>query len=86
VQNKPEPISMGVDMAAPVSLQPYQRLSLEGRARIDAQVDWLKDSGLITLEDLGGLVRIATITERGLDVVAGRATVTGVDRPTPKAR
>jgi hypothetical protein len=56
------------------------------RTRIDAQVDWLNDAGLVTVEDLSGRVRVVTITERGIDVASGRAVVAGVDRPTPKAR
>ena len=54
-----------------------------GRDRITSQCDLLADIGLVTQEDLGP-VRVITITARGLDVAAGRLSVTGVDRPTPK--
>lgn len=53
------------------------------RDRITAQCDWLAEHSLVTQEDLGP-VRIVTATQRGLDVAAGNAVVTGVDRPSPR--
>ncbi len=53
------------------------------RDRITSQCDWLCEQGLVTQEDLGS-VRIVSVTQRGVDVAAGRSTVTGVDRPSPR--
>ncbi len=43
---------------------------------------WLEEHRLVTLRALGDM-SIATLTERGLDVAAGRASVPGVQRPHP---
>jgi Fe2+ or Zn2+ uptake regulation protein len=52
--------------------------------QVRTQLAWLKEQGLLHLvEALPGLL-VATATERGLDVAAGRATVPGVRRPSPK--
>ncbi len=45
---------------------------------------WLEEQRLVTLLDLGG-VTVATLTERGADVAAGRSTIAGVQRPKPGA-
>jgi DNA-binding transcriptional ArsR family regulator len=52
------------------------------RLRID--LDWLGEQGLVRSREAGGL-RIATLTARGGDVSAGRANVTGVQRPRPRS-
>lgn len=52
------------------------------RAQIRTDLAWLAEQGLIALEDLEGLT-VATLTETGADVGAGRARVPGVKRPTP---
>jgi len=44
---------------------------------------WLQEQGLITVETPGA-VQIAKLTQRGLDVAAGRAVVPGVKRPGPE--
>lgn len=54
------------------------------RDKIETNLDWLKDQGLIDIETLGN-VRIAKIKARGIDIAAGNAQVTGVDRPSPGA-
>lgn len=51
-------------------------------ARIEADLAWLSDCGLVTLSGEGG-VTVATLTPRGLDVSTGRADVPGVARPQP---
>lgn len=43
---------------------------------------WLEEQGLISIEKPGG-VCIGTLTQRGMDVAAGRTTVPGVKRPGP---
>lgn len=50
--------------------------------RLQADVDWLEEQGLLKTEGVGG-VCIATLTQRGLDVAQGRANCTGVKRPMP---
>ena len=53
------------------------------RAVILADIEWLKEGGLVTTEDVHGIV-VATATHRGLDVAGGRAQHPGVNRPSPK--
>ena len=55
-----------------------------GRDRVRAEIDWLRDAGLVTVEGVGSLL-VATMTQRGLDVAEGRTTATGVKRPSPGA-
>jgi Fe2+ or Zn2+ uptake regulation protein len=55
------------------------------RDQVRTELAWLAEQGLVTNEDLRGMLIVATLTERGLDVASGRATVPGVQRPTPKA-
>lgn len=50
--------------------------------RIEADLAWLSDAGLVTLGGEGG-VTVATLTARGLDVSSGRTEVPGVARPQP---
>ena len=53
------------------------------RDKITGQVDWLQEQSLVKCEQIIG-VTVAEITQRGLDVANGLATVTGVARPSPK--
>jgi hypothetical protein len=46
------------------------------------ELAWLREQGLITVEDIYDTL-VATITQRGLDVANGLATVPGVNRPAP---
>ena len=55
-----------------------------GADRIEADLAWLSDSGLITLGREGD-VTVATLTARGMDVASGRTQVPGVARPQPGA-
>jgi Fe2+ or Zn2+ uptake regulation protein len=43
---------------------------------------WLQEQELVTVADLEGTA-LARITQRGLDVAAGRTSVPGVQRPGP---
>lgn len=45
---------------------------------------WLEEQGLVSLKRLAGDYLVATLTQRGLDVANGEATVIGVKRPAPK--
>ena len=54
------------------------------RDYVKTQLRWLGEQELVTLVDAGGVL-VATLTERGHDVVAGTARVDGVARPLPKA-
>jgi len=53
------------------------------RDQVIGDIDWLMDMGLVTREDIGSVV-IAKLTQRGAEVATGRATVTGVKRPSPQ--
>ncbi len=55
------------------------------RDQIRGEIAWLAEQGLVTADELPGGLVVATLTERGSDVASGRATVPGVQRPTPKA-
>lgn len=55
------------------------------RDQVRAQLAWLKEVGLVSLEEPVVSLTIATATQRGLDVAAGRASAPGVQRPSPKA-
>lgn len=52
------------------------------RDKMRAQLAWLSEQGLVTLEAVGHL-SVVMITERGIDVALGRATAPGVQRPAP---
>lgn len=51
---------------------------------VEADADWLKEQGLVTLEKLDLPITVLTLTVRGLDVSKGLATHPGVDRPQPR--
>ncbi len=44
---------------------------------------WLHDMGLVQVEEVSASVHTATITQRGIDVAAGRTRIAGVARPGP---
>ena len=53
------------------------------RDRVRNELAWLAEQGLIGIRDSAGYM-VATLTGRGADVAAGRATVPGVKRPGPR--
>lgn len=53
-----------------------------GLETIQADLAWLRDSGLATLREVGGIY-IATLTARGEDAARGRIHVPGVARQIP---
>lgn len=50
--------------------------------QVRGHLTWLEEQRLVKLADLGGMT-IATLTERGAEVAAGRAHIDGVQRPHP---
>lgn len=50
------------------------------RDQVKTELNWLAEQGALTLEDVGP-VMVATLTERGQDISAGRARVPGIKRP-----
>lgn len=50
---------------------------------IRTQLSWLKEQRLVEIEMVSDIY-VATITQRGLDVADGSATVPGVKRPGPR--
>lgn len=50
--------------------------------KVETDLAWLAEQGLVTVGHAEG-VTVATLTLRGADVGAGRATVPGVKRPEP---
>ncbi|MCM0018517.1 MAG: ArsR family transcriptional regulator [Tagaea sp.] len=53
------------------------------RAQIRTEIAWLEEQGLLRAQTFDTLI-VATLTERGEDAAAGRATVPGVKRPSAK--
>lgn len=52
------------------------------RDTVDADLAWLAEQGLATVEAVGA-VTVATLTRRGNDVATGQARCPGVARPGP---
>ena len=50
--------------------------------RLRTELDWLAEQGLITVEEIEGLL-VSKLTTRGEDVALGRTRVSGVARPRP---
>ena len=53
------------------------------RDQVKTALNWLAEQSLVETETLDGVV-VATLTARGGDVAAGRATVPGVQKPGPR--
>ena len=53
------------------------------RDQVNTALHWLAEQDLVEVSELGSVLT-ATITNRGLDVAAGRAVVPGVRRPGPR--
>jgi hypothetical protein len=54
------------------------------RDQVRGHLSWLAEQRLVTSVDAGHLT-VATLTERGGDVAAGRSVVDGVQRPSPRS-
>lgn len=50
--------------------------------QVRTDLAWLGEQGVVTVR-VAGEVTMATMTQRGADVAAGRANVPGVKRPLP---
>lgn len=50
--------------------------------QVRTDLAWLGEQGLVTTKSTGEIMQ-ATLTARGADAAAGRATVPGVKRPMP---
>lgn len=50
------------------------------RDQVKTDLRWLEEQQLLTVEEVGSVL-LATLSERGADVAAGRAVVPGVKRP-----
>lgn len=55
------------------------------RDQMRTNIAWLEEQRLVTLLRPTATLTVATITERGADVAAGRSIVAGVQRPSPSA-
>ncbi|WP_027366945.1 hypothetical protein [Desulfocurvibacter africanus] len=53
------------------------------RDQVATDAGWLQEQGLVRVEP-SGPVTLVRLTGRGEDVAAGRATVPGVRRPSPR--
>lgn len=54
------------------------------RDNLHTELHWLQEQGFVSLEEIS-TVFVVTLTQRGLDVSKGLATVPGVKRPGPGA-
>lgn len=50
------------------------------RDQVKTELHWLAEQGALTISDVGPVL-VATLTERGQDIAAGRARVPGIKRP-----
>lgn len=53
------------------------------RDQMRGHLSWLGEQRLVSTVDAGHLT-VATLTERGADVGAGRSVIDGVQRPSPR--
>ena len=56
-----------------------------GADRLRTELAWLDEQGAVTLAEVGSM-HVVALTERGADLVAGRATIPGLRRPAPHER
>lgn len=50
------------------------------RDQVKTELHWLGEQGAVSLDDIGPVL-VATLTERGQDIAAGRARCPGIKRP-----
>ena len=53
------------------------------RTRLRTDLAEMAEQGLVEIDEVGGELMTARLTDRGLDVAEGRSTVPGVARPRP---
>jgi len=67
-----------------VLAQSVQQLGLQcTRDQMRGHLAWLADQRAVTLVQATTFLSVATLTERGSDLAAGRSTIPGVQRPSP---
>lgn len=71
------------DSVIHTALEAYGHSVSRDQARTD--IAWLAEQGLISTEEIGDGVTVATLSQRGEDVAAGRAVAPGVKKPAPGA-
>lgn len=54
------------------------------RDTVRADLAWLEEQALVTLEQVAGRIQVATSTARGVEVATGQARHPGVKRPSPR--
>lgn len=54
------------------------------RDQMRGQIAWLAEQGLLTTDEPAAGLVVATLTERGADIVEARGQHPGVQRPSPK--
>lgn len=54
------------------------------RDQMRGELAWLAEQGLATIDEPSPGLIVATLTERGLDILTARGQHPGVQRPTPK--
>lgn len=75
--------SAGYQAAAPLLQQVLPGMGhAVGLDRVNTDLAWLAEQGLVTLDTAGGL-RLAMLTQSGEDVARGLSEVPGVARPRP---
>ncbi len=50
------------------------------RDQVKTELHWLAEQGALTIEDVGPVL-VATLSERGQDIAAGRVRAPGIKRP-----
>ena len=50
--------------------------------QLRGHLTWMQEHRLVTVQEIGG-IKVATLTERGAEIAAGRAHIDGVQRPKP---
>ena len=55
------------------------------RDQLKTELNWLKQNGYVTIQELSENTWIASITQSGIDVAEGNSTVPGIRRPGPRS-
>jgi hypothetical protein len=53
------------------------------RDQLRSEISWLRDHGFVTAKDVSGIM-VATLTEAGGEIAAGRRSDPGIAKPSPK--
>ena len=55
-----------------------------GIEHVNEQIVWLKERGLVTVDELGNGVIVPRLTRSGIDVARGHSRIDGIERPIPE--